>query len=188
VESLALGQGVRFDMDLASAGRETTGWVAPDDALLVWDRDSDGQITSKRELFGDDASAGHANGFERLAASFDANRDGVIDAADRAPDGRSALDTLHTWQDRNSDARVDAGEMRTLRDAGVVSLNLAYADLTDAPIDSNGNTIRQVGSFEKLASDGATRLTQEMSDVWFKVRSDSAIALPVEPETPTLVI
>lgn len=84
LETVGTSAGVMFDHD-ASGVRRGTGWVRPDDALVVLDRDGNGTIDSGRELFGTQTlmSDGRfaAHGLEALA-DLDSNGDGVFDAAD----------------------------------------------------------------------------------------------------------
>ena len=50
VETLGQDTGVFFDHD-ANGFAQLSGWVAPDDGLLVWDRNGNGQIDDGSELF-----------------------------------------------------------------------------------------------------------------------------------------
>ncbi|MDZ4304578.1 MAG: hypothetical protein U1C13_23475, partial [Pseudomonas sp.] len=51
IGTVGLGAGVHFD-HAANGFAERTGWVAPGDGLLVWDRNANGTIDTGRELFG----------------------------------------------------------------------------------------------------------------------------------------
>ncbi|MDZ4314471.1 MAG: hypothetical protein U0989_06870, partial [Azonexus sp.] len=51
IDTVDLGAGVYFD-HAADGFAERTGWVAPGDGLLVWDRNANGTIDTGRELFG----------------------------------------------------------------------------------------------------------------------------------------
>ena len=102
-----------FDLD-GDGFAEQTGWVRPDDGLLVYDQNGNGQIDDIGELFGSPTTSG----FAELAA-HDTNADGVIDAND------AIFSSLRVWQDLDQDAEVDAGELSTLSDLGIASLSLA---------------------------------------------------------------
>ena len=83
VELLGLGSGVTFDVD-ADGVREATGWVGPDDGLLVMDLDGSGQIENMTEVFSEQfRSGGFATSLEALV-SLNTNADRVIDAGDDA--------------------------------------------------------------------------------------------------------
>ncbi len=149
IETLPLdGQNsVLFDHN-ADGVKTATGWVSPDDGFLVRDLDGNGLIDTGRELFGDNTLLSNgtlaANGFEALA-DLDANADGVIDVND------AAFAQLRIWRDANSDGVTQAGELLTLNETGIVSIN---TDFESASIDQNGNTISALGSYTK--TDGAS--------------------------------
>ncbi|MEM7663982.1 MAG: calcium-binding protein [Pseudomonadota bacterium] len=103
-----------FDLNVDGAA-EFTGWVSPDDAFLALDRNGNGIIDDNTELFGD--AEGHANGFLHLA-ELDTNGDGAINAGD------TSFTDLVVWQDANSDAATDDGELVSLTDAGITSVSL----------------------------------------------------------------
>ena len=90
----------------------STGAAANQDALIVVDRNGDGQITSISELLSEyfgsnDGRRTAASGLDALGR-FDSNRDGSIDAADGA-----AWSSLKLWLD-DGDARTEAGELVAL--------------------------------------------------------------------------
>ena len=167
IRTVGLSSGVNFD-HAADGFAERTGWVAPGDGLLVWDRNASGTIDSGRELFGSETLLPNGmkaiNGFEALKA-FDANGDGVIDAND------PVFAQLRVWVDANTDARTGKGELLTLEQAGVRSINLTYSE--SGFVDAQGNAHRQVGSY--TTTDGQTRAA---TDVW--VKTDATYSLPTE--------
>ncbi len=85
-----------FDLD-GDGFAEPIGWVRPDDGLLVYDQNGNGQIDDIGELFGSPTTSGFAD-----LAAHDANADGRIDAAD------GIFASLRVWQDLDQDAEVDA--------------------------------------------------------------------------------
>ncbi|WP_153021665.1 MULTISPECIES: calcium-binding protein [unclassified Rhodanobacter] len=157
VETLALGA-THFDHD-ADGLSEASGWVSPDDGLLVYDRNGDQRISNGTELFGSHsvlASGEQAeNGFQALA-EFDDNGDGVVDAQD------ASYASLRVWRDLNSNGISDAGELQTLAEAGVASISTSYADSTH--VDTNGHEHRQVATV--VLSNGTASTA---ADVWFKI-------------------
>ncbi|WP_248150851.1 beta strand repeat-containing protein [Stenotrophomonas indicatrix] len=158
VETRSVANGVNFDHD-GNGFAEATGWVGKDDGLLVLDVNGNGQIDTGAELFGNhsrltDGTAA-ANGFLALA-DWDQNNDGRIDASD------AAYSQLRVWKDINGNGKADAGELLTLQDTGVASINTGFIN-TDL-VDANGNHHLQTGSFTR--TDGSLG---EVSDVWFKV-------------------
>jgi len=121
LETVGLASNVYFDHD-GDGVLTKSGWAGKEDALLVWDRNSNGTIDTGAELFGDFTVLPNGtlapNGFAALAA-LDANGDGVIDASD------PAFAELKLWRDVSKDGVSQGGEFITLAEAGIVSLNLA---------------------------------------------------------------
>ncbi len=134
--------GVSFDFD-GDGQQSETGWVHPDDALLVLDKNYDGVIDVGAELFGSD-SAGQdgklaQDGFEALSL-YDANQDGLIDAADEI------WQSLQVWQDKNTDGVSQQNELLPLDAIGIVSLSL---DATrSGAFDDSGNIRELIASFQ----------------------------------------
>ena len=136
--------------------------------MLVRDLDGNGTIDTGRELFGSETLLANGtkatNGFSALA-ELDTNLDGKISSVDEA------FSTLRVWKDIDGDGRSAEGELFTLADAGVQSIDVGYT--ASSAVDANGNQHQQVGSYTTTA--GAT-LTA--TDVWFK--TDQTFALPTE--------
>ncbi len=129
--------GVSFDLD-GDGTAEQTGWVAPEDGLLALDLDGSGAIEDGSEVFSENfGEGGFANSLEALA-SLDDNGDGVIDSED------SAYDDILVWQDANSDGVSQAGELRSLAEHGIESIDLGA---TAVDIDADGNQIFGEGEF-----------------------------------------
>ncbi len=103
---------------------EQTAWVAPDDGLLVIDlaedgtAGADGKITSLKEFVFTKWSSEAKTDLEALRLAFDSNNDGVLDNRD------ARFDEFRVWQDMNGDGDVDPGELKTLTEAGIRSINL----------------------------------------------------------------
>ena len=153
VETISSENGVYFDLD-ASGTAEKTGWIAPDDGLVVMDRDGNGTIDNGRELFGDatvlkDGSIA-STGFEALAEQ-DTNNDGVIDASDEN------FSNMKVWRDLNQDGISQSEELRSLEETGIKKIHLDY--LTVNTEDEQGNIQTRTSGFE--FTDGRNGLTSE---------------------------
>lgn len=160
INTLSLDYTRNFDLD-NNGFAEATGWVQKDDALLAYDRNGNGKIDNGGELFGNytlsdnyySHTSGNTNGFNALK-EFDTNNDGIIDKNDKD------FDKLLLWQDKNSNAVTDEGELIKLSDK-IKSINLNYKEIST---DNNGNSIRQTS--DATLNDG-TKVKAD--DVWFKV-------------------
>ncbi|WP_174904597.1 calcium-binding protein [Cardiobacterium valvarum] len=143
IETLAANghDGAMFDHE-RSGIRTATGWVHGNDGILVHDRNGDGKINDGGEIFGDNtplkSGKTAAHGFAALA-ELDENGDGKVDAAD------SAFGKLGVWRDLNHNGISEEGELFTLKDLRIKSLNLGYRQ-ADKDL-GNGNTLAEVGSY-----------------------------------------
>lgn len=88
-------------------------WPGPNDGILCAPK-ADGSIDGTR-MFG--TATGFANGYEALRAR-DANNDGVISGAE--------LEGLAVWTDLNSDAKPQAGEVKSLGEMGITELSVNH--------------------------------------------------------------
>jgi serine-aspartate repeat-containing protein C/D/E len=150
VQTISVDAGVKFDI-LNSGTAVQTGWISGEDGFLAIDRNGNGSIDDRSELFG----GAVGEGFGTLA-SFDSNADGVVDATDEF------FTSLGVWRDANVNGVTDAGEFTSLADAGIAKLNTAYSSNfgTDAQgnvlgeksnaITTNGNSIDTVDVYFKL--------------------------------------
>ena len=182
---------VYFDIDNDGI-RERTAWVKPDDGLLALDRNGDGLINNANELFGYGETYSAAllgsklsgplgldirydSGFDKLAL-LDDNGDGIIDASD------AAYGDLRVWRDLDMDGVSDEGELFTLAESGVTSIDLAS---TSGSITIEGNYATDFSTYTN--ADGQQ---QSIADVWFKfsqvnvlhekfeIADESILALP----------
>ena len=144
IELNSAENGVAFDLN-DDGTAETTGWAGPGDGVLVMDHDGSGAIENGSEVFSEVFDGGsYADSLEALA-SLDSNGDGVID------NGDEAFEDIAIWQDANSDGITQDGEVRTLSEYGIKSI-----DLNAAPVHQtiNGNTVYAAGTYTK--TDGST--------------------------------
>jgi hypothetical protein len=161
ISTLSVQNGIRFDLT-ADGSLVKTGWVAPNDGLLVIDRNQDGVINDGSELFGTSTTlengAKAVDGYQALA-ELDSNQDGVINSQD------TAFSKLGVWVDSNSDAQTGSGELKSLSDFNIVQLNLNANTARDS---SQGNLIVLTSSYQ--TSDG---LLHAAADVWFVVDKET---------------
>jgi hypothetical protein len=110
---LAPGTRVKFDLD--GTGRDQSySWLQPDTALLVWDPERTGRITSGRQLFGTVTWwMFWENGYQALAA-LDDDHDGWLRGHE--------LSGLALWFDRNQNGISDPGEVIPIEEAGVEAI------------------------------------------------------------------
>lgn len=131
-----------------------TGWVSPDAGILVMDRNGNGVIDDGSELFGSLTPLPNGqlayDGFQALAA-VDSNHDGKIDAQD------PAYAQLRVWASSSGDENWQPGELFTLPQLGITSIDLNWTTVNTT--DAQGNIQNSVGTF--LKADGSTGLIAE---------------------------
>jgi hypothetical protein len=148
--------------DHSGTGLKTaTGWVNPDDAFLVLDRNGNNTIDSGKELFGDAtalyAGGTAADGFAALAQE-DTNHDGLVNASD------TRFASLRLWRDLNQDGVSQTGELFTLASQGITALNVART--TNSTFHANGNQIADLGGFVRSdGSSGTLGAVEQLADV-----------------------
>ncbi|MCZ6104387.1 hypothetical protein [Campylobacter ureolyticus] len=139
-----------------------TSWIGKEDGILVIDKNGNGIIDNGNELFGNFTTKNNGdmanNGFEALK-DYDTNGDLIIDYRD------DKFSELRVWQDLNSDGISNKGELKTLKELGIKSLNLKYKDNKQIK-----DSIAQISSYETL--DGKTHL---LADINFDVDSVDTI-------------
>ncbi|WP_460734579.1 calcium-binding protein, partial [Lysobacter tyrosinilyticus] len=144
IETIAANGAVLFDHD-GDGVSHGTGWVKSDDGLLVLDRNGNGLIDSGRELFGADTiksdGTNASSGFEALR-DLDSNGDGVFSAGD------AQFANVRVWRDLNQDGVSQAGELFTLGQVGIKSINLTPTSTSDVN-QGNGNVLDNTGTFER---------------------------------------
>ena len=119
--------------------REQTEWLKKNggDGFLVADYNGDGQINDATELFGTEGPNGQKfkNGFEKLAALHDTNKDGKISGKE--------LEGLKIWKDSNADGKVQEGEFESLAKYGITSFDVSNynAATMEGSYKSNEKTI-----------------------------------------------
>ena len=156
VGTLAMAQGVQFDLTAGAQGPRDIGWVDRTDGLLAIDLNGNGLIDNGSELFGsasalkDGGSA--SDGFQALA-QYDSNRDGQVDAQD------AAFGQLRVWVDRNANGRTDAGELLNLAQAGVASIGVAAVAGSST---EQGNLLGLLGQYRTTQG-----TLNAVADVWF---------------------
>lgn len=154
--------GVLFDID--HSGQQTrTGWVSPEDGLLVRDTNRDGVINDISETFseytygqaGQPGQAGtrpYNSGWAALA-KHDDNHDNVIDSKDAIwQDLKVWIDVNHdgqSWVDSNHNGRLDAGEqseLKSLDELGISQIQLKTTAAIPGEIQ-DGNRVLHKSTF-----------------------------------------
>jgi hypothetical protein len=140
---------------------DVTKWAGAQDGVLVWDKYADGLVhdnsqyafaqyatTYRMDAMG---QARSATDLEGLADAFDSNRDGVFDAHD------AQFDEFKVWQDANQNGISDEGEVRSLLDWGIKSIQLVSDGVQRTP----ANGVVEAGRSTATATDGSSVLVAD---------------------------
>jgi hypothetical protein len=159
IQTVALADSTgTFDL-LGDGSKVNSTWLSSGDGFLAVDKNGNGNIDNISELFG---GLSKSDGFADLE-SYDSNGDGQVDLNDHD------FANLKIWLDANSNHQTDSGELRSLTDAGVVSLNVNF---TEQPFyDAQGNLYLQTSNAS--LSDGSA---VNMSNIYFNVSVADAVA------------
>jgi Ca2+-binding RTX toxin-like protein/GH24 family phage-related lysozyme (muramidase) len=145
---------VKFDAD-NDGQLEKSGWVGGDDGWLVVDWNGDGKIDQQAELDFARYGLDGMTDMDGLAYRFDTNRDGTVDANDRG------FDKLLVWQDADMDGVTDAGELRSLADRGVASIDVHLPEITGSMTPAVGDiSVLRETSFTR--TDGTTGIAGDV--------------------------
>lgn len=158
------GSNVMFDM-AANGQKVRTGWITPDHAFLVRDRNRNGIIDDSSEMFSERTSPNAATGFAALA-QLDSNRDGWIDYRDKA------YKELRLWTDINVDGMTQKGELHPLSDFGVEYI--AVAKPVAKNVYDNGNLILNVNAYHAVYPRGY--FSGEIAEVLFNFGDTKPVA------------
>ncbi len=158
VQTTDLAHGAQFDL-MNAGSKQSVAWVEKHDGLLAIDLTHDGQINSGAELLGTSTKLADGSlardGWQALA-QYDGNADGVIDAKD------AVFKDLQVWVDGNGDGASGQGEVKSLADLGIQSINLHH---DNAQTSQNGNVLQGFSSY--TTTDGQTH---QVTDAWLNTQ------------------
>src|SRR5450830_849796 len=121
------GSGTYFDMK-NNGQKVQTGWATAGEGMLVYDPNNTGTVTDDANLVA---------GFGALSTLAN-QTGGVLDASN------SLWNELKVWVDPTGDANFQQGQLYSLSQLGISSVNLAS---TAEQVNSNGNTILNDSTF-----------------------------------------
>ena len=149
---------VLFDID-HDGKKELTGWTSAQDGIVVMDLNGNGIIDGIHETLseyftgvaGTDGDAGtkpYLNGFEALK-SLDSNHDGKFTSAD------ATWASVKIWVDADHDGETDSGELKSLPELGITTINLTTNK--QSGLVNGGNEVLASGTF---VQNGVTKEAQ----------------------------
>ena len=140
--------------------------VAEDGFLVI--TDPDGKVRSSRNLLGTQTRVNDktfANGFlalQALGSKNCASKD-LTEQYIGPWDGALYQSTLKVWVDANRNGIVDAGEIKSLHDLGIVAINACNVrNHQEADAFGNGTTMRSAFLYQDLNQEDITNNTTEI--------------------------
>ena len=132
-------------------GMVSTAWAGSSDGLLAIDLNHDGKVSSADEfVFG----GGGLTDLQGLAAQYDTNHDGMLDARD------ANFAQFGVWQDANANGIADAGEFHSLTDLGITAISLTSNGVA---YSAAGGDVQVAGTATVFYSDGSTTTAADAS-------------------------
>jgi Ca2+-binding RTX toxin-like protein len=169
--------------DMTGDGRPVpTAWAAPGDGFLAIDLDGSGIIDQAKQIEFTQWAPGTTSDMQALRQVFDTNHNGELDPND------ALWSDFRIWQDANGDGISNPGEVRTLDQLGITSINLNPTG--PAQQFSDGSVISGLSSYTR--SDGTTGLAGDVALAysWSLSKSEdrgSAGGLKIDSEVSQLV-
>jgi len=142
------GDGIEIEENYYEAFDEMLLGVGKDDAVLVWDINNDGTISSELETNWVSLSQTAENDLDVLREIFDTNKDGIFDNQDEK------WSEFALWQDKNQDGLVGDDEFTSILESNISSLNLETIsrDDTARPIVELASYTTQNGEIYDMAA------------------------------------
>jgi hypothetical protein len=140
-----------FDMN-GSGGREHTAWAGKNDGILAIDLATDGSagpdgvIDQTKEIVFTAWDPGATSDMQALRDVFDTNHDGKLDASD------ARWSEFRVWVDADGDGASRPGEVKTLEQLGIASIDLNPN--RPATTFSDGSMIQGLSTYTR--QDGTT--------------------------------
>jgi hypothetical protein len=153
-------------MDVNSDGQlDHTAWAAQQDGVLVLDAGADRRVTHMSEY----AFARHAGetDLQGLAAQYDSNADGVLDARDER------FHAFAVWQDSNGNGVSDEGEVRSLSEWRITAIGLH----SDGVVRSPAEGVHEAGRASAQLANGQLMVVGDVAFEYRPVVSPAAVRL-----------
>ncbi|HEU0097414.1 MAG TPA: cadherin domain-containing protein [Allosphingosinicella sp.] len=161
---------VPFDLD-GSGIKQPVRWLSSGFAFLALDRNGDGIVSTRSDISFIGDLPGAASDLEGLAA-YDSDGDGQLDADD------ARYGSFVVWEDSNSDGISQAGEQKSLSEAGIASISLAGAPTGQRLDNVSGNVIANSSTFTR--SDGTTGAVGDVA-LRYEAAGEAVIQYSIAP-------
>ncbi len=143
--------GAHFDLN-ANGTTPQVSWFGAGEGILVFDKNGNGVIDDASEWFGEKFSRNASTppagqtGFDALSmlAETGASQFSAATSLIDAETGARYFDEVKVWVDANQNAITDSGELHTLTELGIVSIDIETQVVNEVV---NGNYVASTGNF-----------------------------------------
>jgi hypothetical protein len=164
----ASNSGAAFDMD-GDGRADDTSWIGSGNGFLFLDRDGNGTMSGIGEMSFTADAEGAETDLAGLGA-FDSNGDGKLSSAD------ARFGDFGVWRDANGNGAVEAGEILSLADIGLVELSLtAVATHSSVALDE----VAVVNSATWTTTGGETRAVADAMMTYVPASTHAIVPSPV---------
>src|SRR6185503_8727623 len=167
--------GVLFDVD-NDGFKEATAWLNSSDGMLAIDRNGDGKIDSASELVTTQNTESANAGSNRIGL-LDSQSDGTLDAND------TAFSQLRVWRDMNGDGLSAAGEIKTLAELGITSIDYLEHTYTADGVSRELAAVQLEADAQGVRIDqvvGGVRLQEEGGETRTFFKADNGLVMAHE--------
>ncbi len=160
-----------FDVNADGFATQTAWTLAGGDGFLVIDLNSNGTIDDITELFGSPDESGYS-----ALSAYDANSDNIVTQAEADAAG------IQIWVDQNGNAQTDSGELHSLSDYNIASIDVAPSITVQE--DGADYVLLEQGSF--TYGDGSTGATADVAFATNTYNSEWLTDVTITPEALAL--
>ena len=150
-----------------------TAWAGAQDGVLIWNKYADNHVHDNSQYAF--TQYGGETDLQGLATAFDAHRDGLFDAQD------AKFDEFAVWQDANQNGISEEGEIRSLADMGIASVNLNSDGVQTTPAEG----VTEAGRSTAELSNGSLML---IADVAFEYAPEVVLTGISVDVSPTVLV
>jgi hypothetical protein len=141
-----------INLDVNGDGQlDHTAWAGAQDGVLIWNKYADNYVQDNSQYAF--TQYGGETDLEGLAVAFDTNHDGAFNVSD------AKFSEFAVWQDANQNGISEEGEVRSLADAEITSVNVNSDGVNATPAEG----VTEAGRSTAELSNGSSMLIADVA-------------------------
>jgi hypothetical protein len=141
-----------INLDVNGDGQlDHTAWAGAQDGVLIWNKYADNYVHDNSQYAF--TQYGGETDLEGLAVAFDTNHDGAFNVSD------AKFSEFAVWQDANQNGISEEGEVRSLADAEITSVNVNSDGVNATPAEG----VTEAGRSTAELSNGSSMLIADVA-------------------------